>query len=75
MTKCRFCGKEGETREGGCWKCAEAESIIEEGLDMYDKGIGGEKNVPAVYAGQKLKMLIDKGWTFLTNYQRQKIEK
>lgn len=62
MNTCKFCGREKETREGGCWECAEAEAIIEEGLDMYDKGLNGEEDVPAKTSGQKLKLLIEKGW-------------
>lgn len=52
---CKVCGRPDETRMGVCWKCAEAESIIAEGKDMYDKG-------NAKTAIEKLKMLIEKGW-------------
>lgn len=60
--ECKFCGKVADTRLGGCFQCAEAESIIADGTDMYDRGINGEENNPAKSAGQKLKLLIDKGW-------------
>ena len=73
MGQCKFCGKESDLRMGGCFDCAEAEAIIAEGLDMYDKGIGGEENVKAKYPGQKLKMLIDKGWVLLTLIQKKKL--
>jgi hypothetical protein len=57
MDKCKICGKEsGDTRLGVCWECAEAESIIDSGKDMYDKG-------DAKTAMQKLKMLIQYGWS------------
>lgn len=57
MDKCIICNKDSEdTRLGVCWECAEAESIIGEGKDMYDKG-------NAKTAMDKLKMLISKGWT------------
>lgn len=52
---CNICGKPDETRLGACWKCAEAESIIFEGKDMYDEG-------NAETAMEKLRMLIKKGW-------------
>ena len=39
MSKCQCCKREEELRLGFCWDCANAESIIEEGLDMYDKEI------------------------------------
>jgi len=58
---CKFCGKSGETREGGCFDCAEAEAIIAQGLDMYDKG-PSKSDKPAKSAGEKLKFLIEKGW-------------
>ena len=69
--QCKFCGRETETREDGCWECANAESIIAEGLDMYDKGLGsdrretfaGNKGTPATTPGDKLRLLIEKGWT------------
>ena len=55
--KCKVCGRNVETRLGTCWACAEAESIINEGKDMYDKG-------SAKTAMEKLKMLIEKGWHY-----------
>lgn len=59
---CEICGNKAETRLGACWKCAEAESIIAEGLDMRDKGLGGKNGIPAKTAMEKLKLLIQKGW-------------
>jgi len=60
---CKFCKQKKDLREGGCFDCADAEAIIEEGLDMYDKGIYGIANNKAISAGQKLSLLISKGWT------------
>ena len=61
---CQICGNPtAETRMGACWECVEAETIIEEGLDMYDKGIDGLVNNPAKSSMDKLKFLISKGWT------------
>jgi len=34
---CRICNQEGDTRLGVCWECATAESVINDGTDMYDK--------------------------------------
>lgn len=59
---CKFCGDNTDLREGGCFACVEAEAIIDEGLDMRDKGIDGKENVAAKTAGEKLKLLIQKGW-------------
>jgi hypothetical protein len=39
MTQCICCKRDYELRLGFCFDCANAESIIEEGLDMYDKEI------------------------------------
>ncbi len=46
-----------------CFDCAEAESIIAEGLDMWDKGKNG-KEEPAKTAMDKLQLLIEKGWHY-----------
>ena len=37
--KCKCCGQMAELRMGICWDCAECESVIETGEDMYDKPI------------------------------------
>ena len=60
--KCEICGKERELRLGACWNCVEAETIINDGTDMYDKGIDGG-DVTAKTAMEKLKFLIQKGWS------------
>lgn len=65
--QCKFCGQTKDLREGGCWECANAEAIIDEGLDMYDKGIKDAS------PGQKLKLLIERGWTQLSNLEKQKL--
>ena len=59
--ECGICKRTTETRLGVCFDCAEAESIIKEGLDMYDKGINGTDK-PAKKPLDKLQLLIDKGW-------------
>lgn len=53
--ECKVCKRTIETRLGVCFDCAEAESIIKEGLDMYDKGIGGTDK-PAKKALDKVKL-------------------
>ena len=60
--KCDVCSKDRELRLGFCWPCAEAQSIIHEGLDMEEVGNGG-KTLTAKEATDRLKMLIAKGWT------------
>lgn len=70
---CKFCGESKDLRIGGRWNCAEAETIIDEGLDMRDKGIG-ESDEPAKYAGDKLRLLIEKGWRRTTSYQRNQLK-
>ena len=37
--QCKCCGRMLDTRMGFCFDCVEAESIIVEGVDMYDKEI------------------------------------
>ncbi len=38
INKCQCCGREEDLRMGYCYDCAEAESIIMEGKDMFDLG-------------------------------------
>ncbi len=37
--KCKCCSREKELRLGFCFDCVNAESIIVEGVDMWDKEI------------------------------------
>ncbi len=61
--ECKSCGKRADLREGHCWECAEAESIIADGTDMYDTGmVFGEEERPAKSPMEKLLFLIKKGW-------------
>jgi len=39
MAQCKCCNRDLDLRFGFCFDCADAESIIEEGVDMYDKPI------------------------------------
>jgi len=73
--QCKFCGQNKDLRLGSCFECAEAEAIIDEGLDMRDVGVGGETDKAATYPGEKLKMLIERGWTLLSNIEKQKIDR
>ena len=61
--KCKICKRPidlNSSRFGVCCYCAEAESIIEEGLDMSDKGLSND-SPPAVSAMDKVRLLIDRG--------------
>ena len=62
LMECKICKNKKELRLGICFDCADAESIIAEGLDMYDKGKNGTDE-PAVLAIDKLSLLIQKGWS------------
>lgn len=40
--KCKCCNREislNDIRMGFCWDCVESESVIVEGVDMYDKEV------------------------------------
>lgn len=37
--KCKCCNREQELRMGFCFDCVESESVIVDGLDMYDNEI------------------------------------
>jgi hypothetical protein len=40
MTReCKCCGRIKECRMEFCWDCVESESVIEEGLNMYDEKV------------------------------------
>jgi len=39
MAQCKCCKREKELRMGYCLNCVEAESIIQDGTDMYDNEI------------------------------------
>jgi len=42
MEKCKCCNRDrgkNDLRMGFCFNCVESESIIQEGVDMYDKEI------------------------------------
>ena len=62
MPICKCCERDvsgNDTRFGICWDCAESESIITNGEDMYDKKI--EKSEDLKYHSihmSKLKMIL-----------------
>jgi hypothetical protein len=39
MAECKCCNRDLDLRFGFCFDCAETESVLEEGVDMYDKEI------------------------------------
>ena len=43
--KCKCCNREKELRFGFCFDCANVESIIEEGTDMWDKPVEKEEDM------------------------------
>lgn len=68
--KCIVCNRKQELRYKICWDCANAESIIGEGVDNYGKGLfsdnvnsfDGAKGREAVTLLEKIMLLIQKGW-------------
>ena len=61
--ECSICKKNKDLKLGVCFDCANAESIIAEGLDMWGRGID-KKEDPAKTSMDKLKLLIQKGWRY-----------
>jgi len=61
IDKCNMCGEKKDLRLGWCWNCAEAQSILNTGKDMYENGEGGVE-FPVKEVNTRLKMLINKGW-------------
>ena len=45
MAQCKCCERELDLRFGFCFDCANAESVIVEGVDMYDNEITREEGV------------------------------
>jgi len=60
-TTCQSCGSSTrDLRLGHCWECATVESIIADGVDMYEKGIDGS-DTPCKTAMDKVILLHQKG--------------
>lgn len=60
---CLICKREKELGGHVCFDCADAESIIEDGTDMYDKGMDSDPVIGSVSL-KKLQYLHEKGWKF-----------
>jgi hypothetical protein len=58
MTECKCCKRERELRMGYCFNCVEAESIIEQGVDMFDEEIPVEDGLTKGMS--KLKYILQK---------------
>jgi hypothetical protein len=43
--KCKCCNREKELRVGVCFDCADAESVIVEGVNMWDKEISKQEDL------------------------------
>ncbi len=43
--KCKCCNREKDLRLGFCFDCANAESILVEGVDMWEKEVPKEKGL------------------------------
>ena len=64
MLTCSICKTKSSPnaiRLGVCWQCIEAESIIGEGLDMYNKGLNHD-NTPVTTAMDKVRLLVARGY-------------
>ncbi len=58
MAQCKCCEREIELRLGYCFDCANAESVILDGTDMYDREIPREQDLPMSMA--KVKYILKK---------------
>lgn len=56
--ECKCCGKVSDTRMGYCFDCVECESVILNGLDMYDEEIPKLEGMS--HSMSKLKYILDK---------------
>jgi hypothetical protein len=58
MAQCKCCEREKELRFGYCFDCAESESVIVDGVDMYDNEIVKEESIPMSMS--KVKWILKK---------------
>jgi hypothetical protein len=56
--KCKCCNREQELRYGVCFDCADAESIIVEGVDMWDNEIPKQEGLSTGLS--KVKHILNK---------------
>jgi hypothetical protein len=56
--ECKCCGRTTDIRMGYCYDCVECESVIDEGVDMYDKEILKLEGMSLSMS--KLKYILDK---------------
>jgi hypothetical protein len=54
--KCKCCNREQDLRFGFCFDCANAESIITEGVDMWDEEVTKEEGMSIILS--KLKKIL-----------------
>lgn len=54
--KCKCCNREKDLRLGVCFDCANAESILVEGVDMWEKEIPKEEGLSTALS--KLKHIL-----------------
>lgn len=58
MAQCKCCERALDLRFGFCFDCADAESVIVEGVDMYDNEITKEEGMPMSMS--KVKWILKK---------------
>jgi len=62
MKKCKCCNREEDLRMGFCFDCVESESVIVDGVDMYDNEI--QKQEGMSIAISRLQYILKKYITF-----------
>lgn len=62
INKCVMCGTESDLRMGWCFTCADAQSILCDGVGMMGADTEDGEHLPTVLINARLKMLLDKGW-------------
>jgi hypothetical protein len=58
MAQCKCCEREKELRFGFCFDCADAESVVADGVDMYDNEIIKENDMSTSMS--KVKWILKK---------------
>ena len=62
INKCVMCGAEEDLRMRWCWDCADAQSILCDGVGMMGADTEDGEHLNVKLVNTRLKMLLDKGW-------------
>jgi hypothetical protein len=71
---CKMCGRQEDLRFGWCFDCAEAQNIISCGRTMMEDDIETDIKFPIKQVNERLKMLIQNGWSQNKKYETPTVD-